>query len=30
MEKCEMCGAGMSEEDHDFSDLCSECLEGIS
>jgi Zn finger protein HypA/HybF involved in hydrogenase expression len=24
---CEMCGRPMSEDDHDFCDICPNCLE---
>jgi|TARA_R110000822_G_scaffold32351_3_gene92899 DNA-directed RNA polymerase alpha subunit len=26
---CEMCGENMSIEDHDYCDMCSECLEEL-
>ena len=25
---CEMCDSIMTEEQHDFSDICGDCLEG--
>ena len=27
MEVCEMCGDQMSQGDHDFCDICPDCLE---
>jgi|TARA_Y100000033_G_scaffold50920_1_gene62838 hypothetical protein len=27
--ECEMCGTPMTQEDHDFSDICGECREGM-
>ena len=26
--KCEMCDASMTEEDHDFCDICGDCRDG--
>ena len=26
---CEMCERSMTEEDHDFSDICDDCRENI-
>ena len=26
---CEMCKKSMTEEDHDFSDICDDCRENI-
>ena len=26
---CEMCEKSMTEEDHDFCDICDECREGV-
>ena len=27
---CEICNKPMSEEEHDFSDICSACLEKLN
>ena len=27
--KCEMCEKTMTEKDHDFCDICPECLEDM-
>ena len=27
--KCEMCEKTMTEQDHDFCDICPECLEDM-
>ena len=28
MERCEMCGGNMTEEDFDFCDICPDCRDG--
>lgn len=29
MEVCETCGDQMSKDDHDFCDICPDCLEDL-